>query len=55
MGIKMLGKEVTAKKGNFISAIGMFLAIIVTAIEVVNPLIVLAAYWALIVQLLLSK
>ena len=41
-GIKMLGKEVTAQKGNFISAIGMFLAIIVTAIEVVNPLIVLA-------------
>ena len=41
-GIKMLGKEATAQKGNFISAIGMFLAIIVTAIEVVNPLIVLA-------------
>ena len=41
-GIKMLGKEATAQKGNFISAIGMFLAIIVTAIEVINPLIVLA-------------
>ena len=41
-GIKMLGKEATAQKGNFISAIGMFVAIIVTSIEVVNPLIVLA-------------
>ena len=40
-GIKMLGKEVTAQRGNVISAIGMFIAIIVTAINIVNPLVVL--------------
>ena len=40
-GIKMLGKEATAQRGNFISAIGMFIAIIVTAINIVNPFVVL--------------
>ena len=40
-GIKMLGKESTAQKGNVISAVGMFIAIIVTAINIVNPFIVL--------------
>ena len=37
----MLGKEATAQKGNVISAVGMFIAIIVTAINIVNPFIVL--------------
>ena len=40
-GIKMLGKEATAQRGNVISAIGMFVAIIVTAINIVNPFVVL--------------
>ena len=40
-GIKMLGKEATAQKGNIISAVGMFIAIIVTAINIVNPFVVL--------------
>ena len=40
-GIKMLGKEATAQKGNVISAVGMFIAIIVTAINIVNPFVVL--------------
>ena len=40
-GIKMLGKEVTAQKGNVISALGMFIAIVVTAINIVNPFVVL--------------
>ena len=33
-GIKMLGKEATAQRGNVISAVGMFIAIIVTAINI---------------------
>ena len=40
-GIKMLGKEATAQRGNVISAVGMFIAIIVTAINIVNPFVVL--------------
>ena len=40
-GIKMLGKEATAQKGNVISAVGMFIAIIVTAFNIVNPFVVL--------------
>ena len=40
-GIKMLGKEDTAVKGNFLSALAMFIAVSVTIINVVNPLIVL--------------
>ena len=40
-GIKMLGKEATAVKGNFISALAMFLAVGITVIGVINPLIIL--------------
>lgn len=40
-GIKMLGKEATAVKGNFISALAMFLAVGVTVVGVINPLIIL--------------
>ena len=40
-GIKMLGKEATAQKGNVISAVGMFIAIIVTAINILTPFVVL--------------
>ena len=40
-GIKMLGKEDTAVRGNFLSALAMFIAVSVTFINVINPLIVL--------------
>ena len=40
-GIKMLGKEATAVKGNFISALAMFLAVGITVVGVINPLIIL--------------
>ena len=40
-GIKMLGKEDTAVKGNFLSAMAMFIAVSVTIINVVNPIIVI--------------
>ena len=40
-GIKMLGKEDTAVKGNFLSALAMFIAVSVTFINVINPLTVL--------------
>ena len=40
-GIKMLGKEDTAVKGNFLSAMAMFIAVSVTLINVVNPIIVI--------------
>ena len=40
-GIKMLGKEDTAVKGNFLSALAMFIAVFVTIINVVNPMIVI--------------
>ena len=40
-GIKMLGKEDTAVKGNFLSALAMFIAVSVTFINVINPLIIL--------------
>ena len=39
-GIKMLGKEDTAVKGNFLSALAMFSAVAVTLINIVNPLLV---------------
>ena len=39
-GIKMLGKEDTAVKGNFLSALAMFIAVSVTFINVINPLVV---------------
>ena len=40
-GIKMLGKEDTAVRGNFLSALAMFIAVSVTFINVINPLLVL--------------
>ena len=40
-GIKMLGKEDTAVKGNFLSALAMFIAVSVTFINVINPLVIL--------------
>ena len=41
-GIKMLGKEDTAVKGNFLSAFAMLVAVLVTFINISNPLILLA-------------
>jgi NAD(P) transhydrogenase subunit beta len=41
-GIKMLGKEDTAVKGNFLSALAMFIAVSVTIIDIVNPLVLIA-------------
>ena len=38
-GIKMLGKESTAVKGNFLSAIAMFIAVGVTCIGLINPIV----------------
>ena len=40
-GIKMLGKEDTAVKGNFLSALAMFIAVAITFINVVDPLLIL--------------
>ena len=40
-GIKMLGKEDTAVRGNFLSALAMFIAVSVTFINVINPFLVL--------------
>ena len=40
-GIKMLGKEDTAVRGNYLSALAMFIAVSVTFINVINPLLVL--------------
>jgi NAD(P) transhydrogenase subunit beta len=41
-GIKMLGKEDTAVKGNFLSALAMLVAVLVTFINVTNHLILIA-------------
>ena len=44
-GIKMLGKEDTAVKGNFLSALAMFIAVVITFADpeiAVNPYIILA-------------
>ncbi len=38
-GIKMLGKESTAVRGNFLSALAMFIAVAITCIGIVNPLL----------------
>jgi NAD(P) transhydrogenase subunit beta len=38
-GIKMLGKESTAVKGNFLSAVAMFIAVGITCIGLVNPIV----------------
>ena len=40
-GIKMLGKEDTAVKGNFLSAFAMFIAVSITLINIINPLLIL--------------
>ena len=40
-GIKMLGKEDTAVKGNFFSALAMFIAVGITIIDIVNPTVLL--------------
>ena len=40
-GIKMLGKEDTAVKGNFLSALAMFIAVSITLIDIVNPLLII--------------
>jgi NAD(P) transhydrogenase subunit beta len=39
-GIKMLGKESTAVKGNFLSATGMFIAVSITALDISSPIII---------------
>ena len=41
-GIKMLGKEDTAVKGNLFSALAMFIAVSITLIDVVNPIVLLS-------------
>ena len=41
-GIKMLGKEDTAVKGNFLSALAMFIAVSVTLVDVVNPMVLIS-------------
>ena len=40
-GIKMLGKEDTAVKGNSFSALAMFIAVGITIIDIVNPIVLL--------------
>ena len=40
-GIKMLGKEDTAVRGNFLSALAMFIAVSITLVNVVNPLLII--------------
>jgi len=40
-GIKMLGKEDTAVKGNFLSALAMFIAVAITLVDIVNPLLII--------------
>ncbi|MDC0420452.1 NAD(P)(+) transhydrogenase (Re/Si-specific) subunit beta [Gammaproteobacteria bacterium] len=41
-GIKMLGKEDTAVKGNFLSALAMFIAVSVTVVDVINPVVLIS-------------
>ena len=41
-GIKMLGKEDTAVKGNFFSALAMLIAVSITLIDVINPIVLLS-------------
>ena len=42
-GLKMLGKEDTAVKGNVISALGMLLALLVTFGNILNPILIFSA------------
>ena len=42
-GLKMLSSESSAAKGNMVSSFGMLLAILVTLIDVINPMLMLSA------------
>ena len=42
-GLKMLGKEDTAARGNLVSSIGMLIAVLVTLLKVIDPYLVLIA------------
>ena len=42
-GLKMLGREDTAVKGNVISALGMLLALLVTFGNIINPVLIFSA------------
>ena len=42
-GLKMLSSESSAAKGNMVSSLGMLLAILVTLIDVINPVLMLSA------------
>ena len=42
-GLKMLSSESSAAKGNIVSSFGMLLAILVTLIDVINPVLMLSA------------
>ena len=42
-GLKMLSNESSATRGNVVSSMGMLLAVLVTVIEIVNPVLVLSA------------
>jgi len=42
-GIKMLGREDTAVKGNFLSSFAMLIAVLVTIVYAVNPLFLISA------------
>ena len=41
-GLKMLSKEDTAARGNLVSSTGMFLAVLVTIVEIINTLMVIS-------------
>ena len=42
-GLKMLSKEDTAARGNLVSSSGMLVAVLVTIVEIINPILVLSA------------
>ena len=42
-GLKMLGKEATAVRGNMVSAFGMLIALLVTFVNVLNPILIFSA------------
>ena len=58
-GLKMLGQESSAARGNLVSSIGMFLAILVTVTNIINPIEpkipVMAAPILHIISLLVNK
>ena len=39
----MLGKEATAVRGNMVSAFGMLIALLVTFVNVLNPILIFSA------------